>query len=67
MPKDSRRIVANWLVRLLGSALGRGSSEHHVNRLRPKGKLPWGFIAKATGFRMAVGIKMWHILVSVVR
>jgi hypothetical protein len=40
---------------------------HLVNRLQPKEKLKWDFITKAAGFRLAVGIKSWHVLVGVVR
>jgi hypothetical protein len=38
-----------------------------MNGLRPKEKLRWDFITKVAGFRLAVGIEKWCVLVSVVR
>jgi hypothetical protein len=31
-----------------------------------KGELQWGFITKAAGFRLAVGIEPWRCLIGVV-
>jgi hypothetical protein len=46
--------------------LGYGSIGHHVNWMWSKGELRWGFITKAAGFWLAVGIETWWILIGVV-
>jgi hypothetical protein len=51
---------------MIHARIDRSSSGRHVNRLRPKGKLSWSFITKAVGFRLAIGIKRWRVLVGVV-
>jgi hypothetical protein len=64
---ESLKIVANWLVRLLGSPtrLERSSSRRHVDWLWLKRKLRQGLIAKAAGFRLAIGIEPCLIVVGV--
>jgi hypothetical protein len=55
MPKDSHKMAASC-----------GSSGRHVNRLWSKGELWWGFITKAVGFWLTVGIETWQSLIGVV-
>jgi hypothetical protein len=51
----------------VSAGLGGGSSERHVNWLWSKEELWWGFISKAAGFQLTVGIKTWRSLIGVVR
>jgi hypothetical protein len=62
------KMVTNWLVKLLGSVLGLacGLSGRHINWLWSKRELWWGFITKAVGFQLTIGIETWQSLIGVV-
>jgi hypothetical protein len=54
--QDGSQLVG--LVIGIRARLGYGSSGRHVNWLWSKGELWWGFIIKAAGFWLVVGIEM---------
>jgi hypothetical protein len=63
--QDSSKLVG-YVIRIR-VWLGHGScGRHHVNQLCPKGKLRRGLIAKATAFRLVIGIELRRVLVGVV-
>jgi hypothetical protein len=60
MLKDLRNMVANWLVKLLGFAPGSAVAQGGVMSIGCglKGNCGGGFIIKAIGFRLDVGVEM---------
>jgi hypothetical protein len=68
IPKDSCKMVANWLVKLLGSTVGSAMARVGVMSIGYdlKGNCGGGLITKAASFRLAIGIESWCVLVGVV-